>query len=206
MVDKSKFVEEENLGYNIFIVGKNFQITDSERKYVWDKLSKIDRLHQHIYNVYVTLEIQKLEHVVSMLIRFDNFKVKVEARTTDMYASIDKAIDKMQNLFRRWKDKIQHYQNKSSSVVDIKVNVHKRPYDEIADYNADIEASKEDVLLPGKVIESGMCKLKILTTNEAIMKMELSSDNFMLYRDEVDQNLKVIYKKDEKNYGILQVP
>lgn len=46
--------------------------------------------------------------------------------------------------------------------------------------------------------------LKDLTTEEAVMKMELSGDHFMLYRDEADRKLKVIYRHSDEDYGIIQ--
>ncbi|MCB1067823.1 MAG: sigma 54 modulation/S30EA ribosomal C-terminal domain-containing protein, partial [Simkania sp.] len=45
--------------------------------------------------------------------------------------------------------------------------------------------------------------LKHLTLDEAVMKMELSDDHFMVYRSEEEQNLKVIYRRRDGSYGII---
>jgi len=205
MVDKEKFAEEEALGYNIYIMGKNFQLTDPMRKHIWDKLVKIERFHNHIMDVHVTLEIQKLEHVCVIVCHFNNFKVKVEARSTDMYASIDSAMKKLQHLFRKWKDRIQDYQKKPAKIVDMAVNVyHRPPPDPTQEINEAIEAENTKSWMPGKVIATEVHMLKSLKTDEAIMKMELSQDPFMLYRDETDKKLKLIYRRDDQNYGVIQ--
>ncbi len=204
MVDKEKFAQEDALGYNIFIHGRNFEVTEPVRLYVWNKLSKIERFHNHIFHVYVTLEIQRLEHVVDIVCHFNHFTVRVEGRSSDMYASIDKAIDKLQKLFRKWKGRIQDYNKKSLRSIDLTVNVYRRPYNDLEDINAQIEEKNSKDWIPGKVIATESRPLKMLTLDEAIMKMELSSDPFMIYRDEVDQKLKVIYRREDGNYGIIQ--
>ena len=203
MADKEKFAEEDALGYTIYIVGKNFQITEPLRQYVWDKLSKVEKLHTHIYNIHVTMEMQRLEHIVVIVAHFDHFFIKVQADSTDMYASIDKAIDRLQKQFRKWKSRIQDYHQKPLKAVDMTVNVVRRPYNELEEINAEIEAEnhKEQIAL---VIATEKRPLKNLTLDEAVMKIDLSGDAFLVYRDELDKKLKVIYRRNDGNYGIIQ--
>lgn len=205
MSNKDKFAEEESLGYNLNIVGKNFQLTEPIRKHIWDKLAKLERFHTHIMDVHVILDIQKVEHVCVITCHFNHIKVKVEARSTDMYASIDKAIQKLQHLFSKWKGKLQDYHRKPMNVVDMSVNVYRRPpMDEVEEINHEIEAENMKRWMPHKVIANETQVLKDLSTEEAIMKMELSSDPFMLYRDETDKKLKLIYRREDEHYGIIQ--
>lgn len=205
MVDQNKFAEEESLGYNIYVIGKNFQLTEPMRQHVWDKLVKVERFHNHIMDVHVTLEIQKVEHVCIITCHFNHFKVKVEARSTDMYASIDRAIQKLQTLFRKWKGKIQDYHKRPVNMIDMSVNVYRRPpMDPTEEVNDEIEAQNLKDWMPGKIIASETQVLKSIKTEEAIMKMELSQDPFMLYRDEVDQKLKLIYRREDEHYGVIQ--
>jgi len=205
MVDKEKFAEEDALGYNIYIIGKNFQLTDPMRQHVMDKLGKIERFHNHIMDVHVTLEIQKVEHVCVITCHFNQIKVKVEARSTDMYASIDRAIQKLQRLFQKWKGKIQDYHNKPIHAVDMTVNVyHHPPMDATEEVNQEIDAENLKDWIPGKVIANETRVLKVLTTDQAIMKMELSADKFMLFRDEADKKIKVIYRRGDNNYGVIE--
>jgi putative sigma-54 modulation protein len=47
--------------------------------------------------------------------------------------------------------------------------------------------------------------MKTLTQNEAIIKMELSGDQFLIFRSEEDRKLKVIYRRSDDHYGIIAV-
>lgn len=208
MVSKEKFAEQEKaLGYRLTLVGRNIHVTDTIRQHVFDQLSKIDRFHNHVMDLHVTLEIQKLEHSCVIILKFDHFKVKVASSSTDMYASIDKAVEKLRSKIRRWKSRIQEHHNKPISLIDMHVNILGRPYDEVAEINAEIEEEAKDELLdeyrPSRVIGNDKRPLKILTTDEAVMKMELSGDQFLIFRGEDDRKLKVIYRRSDGNYGII---
>lgn len=208
MVDKRKFIEEEAQGYNINITGRNVSVTEAMKNYAWDKLSKLERFHTHIMDMQITLDIQKIEHSCVIVLKWNHFKVKVQASSTDMYASIDKAMDRMQTKLRRWKKRIQMHHHKGVPMTDLKVNVLQRPYDELEEYNEEIEAERrkemEATLLPPKVIGKDTRVLKELTIQEALMKMDLSEDPFLIFRDESDRSLKVIYRRADGNYGVIE--
>lgn len=206
MVDVNKFKEEDALGYRIDVVGRNVQVTEPIRAYIWDKFSKVERFHNHIMHAHVTLEIQKLEHVCTIVLKIDHTQVKCQANSTDMYASIDRTVDRLHNLLARYKSRIQDYHKKKLSAIDMQVNVLHRPYNEVEEINAEIEAenAKKNEYVPPKVIGVETKPLKMLTVDEAVMKMDLSGDHFLIFRAEEDQKLKVLYRRKDGNYGLIQ--
>ncbi len=208
MVDKRKFAEEEAAGYRIEILGRHVQVTEAMKNYAFEKLSKIERFHTHIMHIHVTLDIQKLDQMCSIVLKIDHTQVKAHATSTDMYVSIDLAVEKLRNLLRRYKDKIQDHHKKGRSVVDMHVNVFKRPYDEVAEINEVIEQEthaqeKRAGSLP-QIVGVEKKPLKQLTVDEALMKMDLSGDQFLIFRAEEDQKLKVLYRRNDGNYGLMQ--
>ncbi len=209
MVDKSKFAAEEAQGYRLNIIGRHMLVTEAMKNHAMEKLAKVEKIHSHLMDIQVTMDIQHLEHTVDIIVKFSHFRIKVHASSTDMYVSIDKAVDKLQTLIRRWKDRIQDHHKKKLSVVDMQVNVIDRPYDELAEFNAEIEAARkaadQKALEVPRVLKKKTLPLKTLTTNEAVMKMELSGFGFLVFRGEEDHKLKVIYRRKDSTYGIMQV-
>lgn len=208
MVDKSKFAEQEAaLGYRLTLIGRNVYVTEAMKNHAIEKLSKLERFHQHVMDLHITLDIQKLEHSCVIILSFDHFKVKVAASSTDMYASIDKAFEKLNTKIDRWKSRIQDHHKKAMKAVDMQINVLQRPYDTIEDINEEIESENKKQAVeeyrPPRIIGNSKRPLKTLTADEAIMKMELSDDNFMIFRGEEDRKLKVIYRRKDGNYGII---
>ena len=60
-----------------------------------------------------------------------------------------------------------------------------------------------DEYSPPKIIGNDTRSMKFLTAEEAVMKMELSDDPFMIFRGEEDRKLKVIYRRNDGNYGLI---
>lgn len=208
MTDKAaKVPQTGDIGYKIDIIGRNVYVTEAMKKYAMEKLSKIDRFHNHIFTIHVKMDIQRLEHSVDIVIHFNHFRMKVSAHSTDMYVSIDKAIHKLQTQIRRWKDRIQDHHNKSVSMIDMQVNVLQRPYDELEEINAQIEAANLGEQIsdyrPPRIIGTESRPLKTLTVDEAVMKMDLSGDHFLLFRSEDDRKLKLIYRRSDGHFGMI---
>lgn len=206
MPKTNKFANE---GYTLYVVGKHIEVTDALKNYVWEKLSRIERIAEHIIDVHVVLDAQKLEKTCSILMNFIRFQIKVQAGTDNMYASIDKAIDRVTKLIRRYKTKLQSYRNKHLSTVDIHVNVIQGLKDDLSAINDDIEAERakaeEERYKLHQIVAKETMPLKTLTQDEAIMKMEITSDPFLIFKSEEDQKMKVIYRREDQNYGIVQV-
>lgn len=206
MPKTNKFANE---GYTINIVGKHIEITDAIRNYVWEKLSRIERIAEQIIDVTVTLDSQKLEQSCSILMNFIHFHLKVGASTDNMYSAIDKAVDRVVKLVRRYKTKLQSHRAKHVSTVDIHVNVIQPLSDDLKAINDEIEAEnakreRERYQLHNVVAQETM-PLKTLTQDEAVMKMEITDEPFLIFRSEEDHKIKVIYRREDKNYGLVLI-
>ena len=193
--------------YNVSITAKNFEVTNPLRDYIEEKIGKIEKVTNQIIDVHVRLDMQKLNHFVDILFLFSHFKIKVGAITENMYSAIDKAFEKLYRKVKKWKSRIQDHHAKGVSVVDMQVNILERGKDIIKGIDEEIidESNRllEEEYTPPLVVKKKTRPLKTLTLDEAVMKLELSDDNFMIYRSEEEQNLKVIYRRRDGSYGII---
>lgn len=211
MSRKSKLAEkfaEDSQGYNISITGRHVHVTDGMKSYATDKVGKIERFSDRIIDVLVTMDIQKLDHKVDIVLKVDHTKIKAQATTNDMYASIDVAVTKIENQLLKYKNKLQDHHAKGLTAVDMNVNVFGRKVDDLEEMNDEIEAENrrvvEEEYRPHEIVKTETRPLKILTFEEAIMKMELSKDHFMVFRNEEDNKIKIIYIREDGNFGIIE--
>lgn len=198
----SEFVDSD---YEIKITGRHIEITDSMKDYAMDKMARVERLMNRIIDVNIIMDTQKLDHTVEIIIKAGNLKVTSQASSTDMYASIDKAFAKLEAQLRRYKSKLQDHHAKGHSVLDMSVDVFQKPNESDAYSNEESEdfVDDEDTFVPHVIAQDSM-QLKTLTFDEAIMKMELSNEHFMVFKNETDHKLKVIYRREDGNYGIVE--
>lgn len=195
--------------YKISVIGKHFQVTDAIRNYIFEKMSKIERIADQIIDVVVTLDTQKLEQSCSILMNFIHFHIKVNASTENIYSAIDKATDRVKKLILKYKDKLQSHRFKDVSTIDIHVNVIQPLQDDLKAINDEIEAEnvrkKQEAYRLHEIVAAETMPLKTLTRDEAVMKMEISDEPFLIFRSEEDQKIKVIYRREDENYGLVNV-
>lgn len=191
-------------GLVIQIHGKTVLVTEPMKNYAVEKIQKVAKITQQSIHVYATLDIQKLEHHVSLLMTFSHFKVKVEAVTDDMYSAIDKATDKLSQVLKKWKGKILHHHHRTVTIEEAEVKVM-QPIEEedLQFYNQEIEArDKKEYFIP-KIVATKLHPIKTLMPSEAMMKLELSSDPFLVFRNQEDLKIKILHRLEDGNYGLI---
>lgn len=202
---KEKFANQE---YPIHLVGRHMEITDAIRSYAVEKLSKINHFGGRIMEATISMDVQKIVHKVDFIINVNNTKIKVSGVSDNMYASIDLAIDRLKNKLSRYLKRLHEHHARGAAAIEMNVNLINRVVDEMEIVNDEIEeASLQKVdldLRPHPVVSSKTILIKTLNNQEAVMKIELSEDAFLVYRSEEDQKLKVIYRRDDGNYGIIE--
>jgi putative sigma-54 modulation protein len=202
---KAKALEFSDAAYNIQITGRHVEITESMKDYAIDKISKIERFMNRIIDVNVIMDIQRMDHRVDIILKAGNTKITSKASTTDMYVSIDQAVDKLETQLLRYKSKLQDHHAKGHAILNMNVNVLSPPeFEEELEIEEDSNEHELTRFKPHRVVKQETRPLKILTYDEAIMKMELSGDAFMVFKCEEDQKLKVIYRRKDENYGIIE--
>ncbi len=210
MKGKAKAKEFQEDEYKIHVTGRDVFVTEAMKNYAIEKVGKIERFSHRIIDVAVTMEIQKLEHRVDIVMRVDHVKIKAQASSTDMYTSIDTAVDRIKKQLTRYKTRINDHTAKALKVTDLKVNVLKKPSEEeVIDVNLEIEEENRRSLMngfqPHEIVSQETRPLKTLTYNEALMKMELSGDVFLLFKNEKDLKINLLYRRKDENYGLIEV-
>lgn len=191
------------------VTGRHVMITQAMKDYAREKILKLERFALRIWDINVLMDIQKMQHIVKIELKVNGFPLKSTAVSENMYASIDSAIDKVQAQLRRYKRRLTAHHAKGHKEIEMRVQVLERPKDlDLVDINDEIDEENarqvEETLKPHGVVEIESRTLNELTLGEAIMKMELSEDLFLVYRSEEDKKLRVIYRRNDGNYGIIE--
>lgn len=90
---------------NLSISGHHLDVSPALRDYVTQKLEKISRHFDRVIDVKVFLSVDKLEQKAEINIHVPGKEIFAEASDQDLYASIDKLIDKLDRQVIKYKDK-----------------------------------------------------------------------------------------------------
>lgn len=205
----AKNLKFETEGYSVEIISRNVAITDPIRDYILEKISKIERFSKDLLDITITLDVIKLEKFASIVIHFSHYRIQSHASQDDLYEAIDKATDRICRLVKKYKKQLQEKRALNAGAVDLQVNVLEPQRDNLEEINTDIEAEnwrrEHDKFLLHEVVKTEKMPVRMLTREEAIMKIELSGEPFLIFKQEEDQKLKVIYKREDEQLGVIEL-
>ncbi|AYA63308.1 MULTISPECIES: ribosome hibernation promoting factor [unclassified Alteromonas] len=93
----------------INLSGHHIEITDSLRNYVDTKFSKLERHFDHISNVHVILNVEKLSQKAEATVHLSGAEVFASSENQDMYAAIDSMVDKLDRQVLKHKEKLKKH-------------------------------------------------------------------------------------------------
>lgn len=170
------------------IHGKKIDVTDSIKSYIEEKIGRLDKYFENPDDITATalIKLRGKDQVVEVTINANRFVLRGEESHKDLYAAIDKVSDKIERQIRKNKTRL-----KKKVVKDIS-----------RDFVLDFEETEENdnVIVRRKVIEN-----KPMSEEEAILQMELLGHEFFAYKNEETNEVNILYKRKDGDYGILEV-
>lgn len=91
------------------LTGRHVDITDSLRDYVNTKFAKLERHFDHINNVHVILDVEKLNQKAEATLHVSGAELFASTHHQDMYAAIDGLIDKLDRQVIKHKEKLARH-------------------------------------------------------------------------------------------------
>lgn len=170
--------------------GKNgFEITDSIRGYLEKKLKKIEKVYTEELEAFVVCNYYKDLTKVEITIPIKFITIRAEVEDKDLYAAIDRAIDKLEAQIRKNKHKMNRSLQERSGLKEAFMS---------DDFS--LEELEKELISP---IKKKSIKLDILSLDEAITQMDLLGHDFFIYRNE-DKEVCVLYLRDDGKYGLIE--
>ena len=169
----------------INVRGTKVEITDSMRNYVTEKLGKLDKyISLDGVRASVLVKVRNYTQKVEVTIPLKTLILRAEAEEQDFYSAVDMVINKLERQIRKNKTKLQKREKKGLKELNV---------DEA------IEIPEEKEVVKRKKID-----LKLMSSEEAILQMDLLGHNFFLYKDEETDMPAVVYKRKDGGYGIIE--
>lgn len=171
----------------VTVTGRNLVITDAIREQVERKLEKFDKYFKSDVEAHATFSVQKGNHIVEVMIPLKNDTIfRAEARTEDMYNSIDEAIDKISKQMRKHKTKIE---KKFHAVDSIRFE------------NIPAEEKKVE---DSAIVKTKRFGIKPMHPEEAVLQMDLLGHDFFVFLNGDTDEVNVVYKRKDGDYGLIE--
>lgn len=174
---------------NIKFTGKGMDVTEALRDVTEKKIGRLDKYFQKDIEGNVTFSSEKNRKIIEVTINLPGTIIRAEESSDDMYASIDKAVDVLERQMRKYKTRLQK-QYKNTETIRFE-NVVPLPVEEEEDDSPKLVKTKRFILKP-------------MTSEEAVLQMELLRHNFFVFMDGETGSVNVVYKRKDNNYGLIE--
>ncbi|TAL30957.1 MAG: ribosome-associated translation inhibitor RaiA [Spirochaetes bacterium] len=164
----------------ITLTGRHVEVTDSLRDYAGKKVAKFEKYFHQLIDSYMILSVEKLDHVVELLINGDGVQFYAVEKSGDMYSSIDLLVDKMEKQVVKYKEKhtghkvvplstIMTAEPASPQMKELLLNqVSNKPKDEIEAY-LEMKLDNMNCILFKKGMKDAANSMDFLNKNYALI-------------------------------------
>jgi len=173
---------------NISIRGKQMEVTDALKDYVIKRVGKLEKYSDEFKDVKVTLLVEEGRHRVEVTAPLQGMILRGEEESGDMYASIDAAVDTIEQQIRKNKTRLEKKLREGAFDRELMAEpVSEEPEDEF------------------KVVRTKRFSIKPMTVDEAILQMNLLGHEFFMFRNaDDDDGFAVVYRRNDGGYGLIE--
>jgi len=142
------------------------------------------------------LTVEKHRHIVEINLHANGIRIHGKESSSDMYASVDAVLVKIDKQVRKYKDRINRHQPRSAK--------------ELRDYHHQVieyVPQTDELALEGpshRVVLREELAMKPMSVDEAVMQLELVDDHFLVFSNADTQQVNVIYARDDGTYGLIE--
>jgi ribosomal subunit interface protein len=181
----------------IQITGKNLDIGDALREHVENRLSAdVAKYFDGIVRALVIIEKQRTEFECEITLHLTTgLTLNGQGNSGDAHGAVDTASGHLEKRLRRYKRRLKnHHRSRTEPVPAMMATAYVLQADES-------EEAEEPADLNPVVIAESSASIPELSVGEAVMQLDFTSDQFVLFRNGGNGSLNIVYKRRDGNVG-----
>lgn len=171
----------------ISINSRRMDVSDDLKARVNKKLGKLSKYFGVETDANVMLCMEKSRHIAEVTVHFGGMIYRAEVSSHDMYESVDKATDIIERQIRKNKTRLEKRLHKTAFTNDI----------ESVPGNFEEEGEF-------KIVKNKKFPIKPMCVEEAILQMNLIGHEFFVFTNDQTEDMNIVYKRKDGNYGLIE--
>jgi len=172
------------------VKGKNVEVSDTLKAYAEEKLGKLDKHLNDAARLEVELAVEKNPSIAASQIAEGTIWTKgpvLRAResSSDMRASIDLLVEKLERQAQRYRDKRRPSGRRGNANEPEAIPV----------------AADEETPV---IVKTKQFAVKPMTPEEAVLQLELINHDFFVFQNADTNDVNVVYRRRDGNYGLIE--
>ncbi len=172
----------------ITYTARKVNLRDNFKERAERKLLKFEKLFSEDAAVNVVVTLEKKRQTVEITIRDNGMVYRAESTMEEMNDALDKVVDILMRQIRKNKTRLEK-RIKTGNIEDF---VMQNPEtDEVEDDDYKVVRKKQVIIKP-------------ISVDEAILEMNMVNHNFFMFINAETDDVNVVYKRADGNYGLLE--
>ena len=167
------------------------KMSDNVKEHITKQVMELDKLFnesEHI-NVNVLCAEKGGKNSTEITIVLKQVILRAECKGDTLYAAINQAVDKIEQQLIRYKKKLNAFIKKREGV---------------SSYFQEQAEETNETIQKEETIRVKQVEVFAMTVDEAITQMELLDHKFYIFKNEKNNNVQVVYKRENGGYGLLE--
>ena len=184
---------------NVTVTGRHMEMTDALKSYINTGLGKLTTHFDKVIDADVILDVQKHRHIAEINLHANGLRVHGKEDSSDMYASVDAVLAKLEKQIRKFKERINRHQPRRAREA--------RDYQHAILSTTLQEDNTETITKTDghRVVLHEKLPMEPMIIDEAIMQLELVEDQpFLVFSNADTSHVNVIYKRNDGTFGLIE--
>jgi putative sigma-54 modulation protein len=182
---------------NVNIQAFNCEVNEDHRKHIEEKVGNLERLWPKVEEAQIRITEVRGRYVTEITLVSGGMITRGEERSGNLRSAFDTALNRLEQQLRRHKERELSRRNRretngngNAPVID---SNQARPGGEAMD-DADDD----------RMVRVKRFALKPMAPEEAVLQMDLLGHNFFVFRHADNNQVSVVYKRQDGGYGLIE--
>ncbi len=171
--------------------GKNMTVSDALKEKTQNKLNRMVKLFPEDAEVHVTFSTNRFDVKTEVSIPMHKRLIRAEVSASDINSSLDGVVDILEKQIIKYKTRLRDRRYRQTATQE------EMSY-------MDTAAEQENEHDEHEIKKVKRFALKPMDSQEAIMEMEMLGHDFFVFRNSLNHDVNVVYKRKDGEYGLIE--
>ncbi|ROQ91019.1 ribosome hibernation-promoting factor, HPF/YfiA family [Desulfosoma caldarium] len=174
----------------INVAFRHTEASEALKRYAEEKVSRIKKYLEEPIEAHVVLQVEKFRHIADVTVESNGLRINAREETEDMYSAIDMVVGKLEGQVKKQKEKLRNRKLTASEKAQrLTMNILEWP---------------SEVTSEPRVVTTQQIYAKPMDVDEAVMQLNLSNGDFLVFTNRATMNVNVLYRRKDGNYGLIE--
>jgi putative sigma-54 modulation protein len=205
-------MQVQNANPPIQVTGRHVSVTEAMKEYCRRRLAGLHLDYPKIIEVQIILDVQKYRHTAEVVLHCSNhITLEASSESDDMYVSVDEVVDKIARQMRKYKTRLmRQHRPRKHAIRHLEETVLRWEWADAGEeapqteFGARNQTEAETVPSEPSVVQSEKYPVKPMFIDEAVLQIEMSAKQFLVFLNAKTERVNVIYRRKNGDFGLIE--